>query len=457
MDVVHLVGDVAGAELADLVGNADEHHAGGEFLAPAGRAPRGGVAAIGPAGHADAVGIGHARFDQRALGVDQIGEFGIGVAALVLLGEGGAIAGRAAIIGLEHGIALARRDLARPAVIGGPAVRIMRFGAAMDIHDQRRAASGDAADRFDQHAFDFLPVAGGEGESALRAEADIGQPRIVRGPPGEAIAFELEQLARMGRRVRFDENVVFAHLDIGDDQCAGIDLALEPAFAVMDAQHALRADMDRRDQPPVGQVFDIDHRFGRAGIMRRDRSGCGIDEVDCGRRRVVHVDCRDQRQLARIGRNLDIVDLAGGFDDHPHIARAHVEQVDLLCDIAVVDQRGRCGLDHAHPRIVGNLERGDIAGHGHFLRLGIHLAADLRAEQAVELLLFLVDARIEAVLAFGLAVLVLGRADQQVHVAAVGRPGVGTHARIIDCGELAMPAAIDRDAPHRALLVFLGP
>src|SRR5690606_33755648 len=66
--------DVAAGDQAGLVGNAHEHHRGGEALAVPGRAPGAGVAAVGPAGDPDPVAIDQADVDEVVDAVDQVVE-----------------------------------------------------------------------------------------------------------------------------------------------------------------------------------------------------------------------------------------------------------------------------------------------------------------------------------------------------------------------------------------------
>ncbi len=375
----------------------------------------------------------------------------------MLLGEGGAIAGRTAVIGQEHRIALTRRNLARTAVIGVPAIGIMRFGPPMNIEDQRCAAAGGSADRLDQHALDRLPVARGIGHGALRAHVDLRQPGVMRGPAFEIVVLPDEQLAGMAGRVGSDRDPVPGRLDRRQDQCCTVVFGFDGSIGRVDPQRRLRALVDHRRKPPVRQPLGIDRGLGSAFVERAILSCRDIDEIERCRGGIVDVDPGDKRQLRAVGRNFDIADLARGLDHRADPTGGKIEHLHSLRGVTVVDRRGGCAFDKGVARIGGNLEIADVAGDRDRSRRDIHRLADGGAEQAVELRLFLVDDGVEAGLVLAAAGLVLGGGGEQVHRPAVGAPGITAHGGAADFGELALRAAIDRNAPDRALIIILGP
>ena len=333
----------------------------------------------------------------------------------------------------------------------------MRFRPAVDVEDQRSAAARCAADRLDQHALDFLPVARGIGEGALLAEVDFGQPGIVLRPAVEGAVFPDEQFARVLRAVGLDRQRVSAGLDAGEDQRAAVMLFGDRAIGIVDPQRALCALVDHCGKPPVGKPFGIHCRFGRTRIQRAVAAAGHVDQVQRGVRRVVHVDARDHRQLRAVGRDFDVAQLARRFDHAQHLAVRQVDHMRALGGIGIVDLRGGRAVDHRVAAIGRDAEGADIAGDRDCLGLGIDLGADTRGEQPRQLGLFLVDHRIEPGLGLLRARLVFLGAGQHPDRAAVGRPGVGAHRRALDRGQLALRAAIDGDAPDRGLLVPVGP
>src|SRR5262245_25592600 len=90
-----LLGDVRRPELRDRVGDPDHHHAGGEALAEARRAPAGREAAVGTAGDADLGAIDEPHRDQVIHGVDQVVELLPRRVALAELAERDAASGAA--------------------------------------------------------------------------------------------------------------------------------------------------------------------------------------------------------------------------------------------------------------------------------------------------------------------------------------------------------------------------
>jgi hypothetical protein len=118
VDEVHLLRDVGGAELAELLADPDEHDGGREPLGVVRRAPGGGVAAVGAAGDPDPVAIDQPLVDQVVDAVDEVVEFLLGVPALAEHRELDAPPGRAPVVLEEHEVALSRRGLGGQAVAG---------------------------------------------------------------------------------------------------------------------------------------------------------------------------------------------------------------------------------------------------------------------------------------------------------------------------------------------------
>ncbi|MFM1945343.1 MAG: hypothetical protein RI897_4325 [Verrucomicrobiota bacterium] len=142
VDEVHFVGDIRGAELGDMVADADEHDTGREMFGEFGGAPGGGVAAVGSSGDTDFFGIDELEVDEVLDGIDEVIEFGAGVVALAEFREFHAASGAAAVVRVKDCESLGCGDLAEARVGGDPSVGLVGFGAAVDGEDEGVALTG---------------------------------------------------------------------------------------------------------------------------------------------------------------------------------------------------------------------------------------------------------------------------------------------------------------------------
>ena len=327
----------------------------------------------------------------------------------------------------------------------------------MHIEDQRCAAARCSADRLDQHAFDFLPVTRRVAEGALLAEVDFRQPAVVFGPAGEVAVLPYEQFGRVPGAVCLNRQRIAASFDAGEDQRAAVMLFGHGAIGIVDAQRALGALVDHGGEAAIGQPFGIDGCFGRARIESAVAARCHIDEVQRRVGRIVYVDTRDHRKLLAVGRDFDVAQLARRFDHAQHFAAGKVDHMRALGGVFIVDLGGWCAIDHGGLAARCDAEAADIAGDGHGHRLAIDFAAHLGGKQAVEACFLFVDDGIETGLGLLVARLVLFCRGKHPDARSVWAPCIGAHTCAIDCGQLALCTAVDRNAPHGAVFIAIGP
>src|SRR5207247_796825 len=105
-------------------GDADEHDRGGEAIGPLRRSPSREVAAVRAAGDADLRLVDETLLDQGIDAVEDVGELAVREIALAELRECDSAPRARPVVGIEHVVALARRDLPRGAVARQPAVHV---------------------------------------------------------------------------------------------------------------------------------------------------------------------------------------------------------------------------------------------------------------------------------------------------------------------------------------------
>ena len=249
------IGDGAAIERAVALGGAER-----------------GIAAIGGAGDADALGIGDALLRQKG---DRVVEVVLHLEtpfAFARLDEGGAIAGRAAVIGLDDGIALFGEILDPPV----PAFAVARDRAAVGQDDQRqvfriRAMAGERQDRLDRRA-----VARGIMDGLDRRQAAPGERVVLEGVALHAVAAEIPVIERAGLR-----------------RAADLDQHLRTAGAARDDARAAIADRGVGGglDPLQGRVEpdDMVERVGDADPQRVVAVAVLDDAVDVVAGVVVHL------------------------------------------------------------------------------------------------------------------------------------------------------------------------
>ena len=149
-------------------------------FAQSGRRPGCGVAAVRAAGDADLICGSISPVAARwSMASTKIIELLAGHITVVELGELHPASRTGSIVRLEDGEPTCCGYLPRPmSTISRPAVGLARFGAAVDVEDQRIPLSRLLVQRMDQHALDAQPVTRFVFDPLLFGKAHLGQPRI---------------------------------------------------------------------------------------------------------------------------------------------------------------------------------------------------------------------------------------------------------------------------------------
>ena len=457
MDIVHLVRDVGGAELGNLVGNAHEHHAGGKMLAQRRRTPGGRIAAIGAAGDPGAVRIDNPSFRQSADRVHKIVELLAGVIVLMLLGIGDAAARGAAIVWPESGIALAGGDLPRFGIARVPAIGTVRLRAAMDQHHQRPAAGRGLAIRGDQHALHHLAVARFVFKHALIGQLAVFQPAIVIGPERKrTVRRGRIEILRMIRRVgdQADAVPLRAQRHVAGDQLFRL-VQIAQRFAVrrIDGQPALHALMDNGQDFPAREPFHVHDMMFRLRFDWLVSAGFGIGDHHDARRRIIDVDPGGQGDgLARGGERVE-AQLAGRLDNRDRLA-IRVQHMDLTLHVVIVDQRRRGDRNRQSLPVIGNHQIGKIALRSDPLGLrGRVGGVQTDAPEMGEFVVFFIDPGLEALVLQLLLGLVRGLLGDEIDRVAVRVPDIIFDIRIHAEDALRL-AAIHGDRPDGVMFVI---
>ena len=223
---------------------------------------------------------------------------------------------------------------------------------------------------------------------------------------------------------------------------------------IVDPHAAGNAGMHDRRQAAIGQPFGIDHRFGGPGIERAIGAARHIDQVQRGRGGIVLVDAGHQAQLAAVGGDFDIADLARRFD-FGAFAVGEIDDADPLVDILIVDLRRRRAGDDREAPVARYVELVDVARHGDLSRLLVDpLGEHTSAEQARQFGFFFVDDGVEAAIGLLVAHRVGLGGDQHHHALAVGRPDMAQHACVLEPGDAAIGPAGERHGIDAALFVL---
>ncbi len=154
------------------------HDASGEPFAVTRRRPAGEVSAVGAAGDPYALRIGQPLLDQEVDSRQHVIEFRTHAVALVPFREGDPPTGAPAVVGVENGVASARRHLTRHRVRGQPAVLVVRLGTAVSDHDRGNPLPLPPLRRMNQQALDLETVARTPPHDLLPAEAYLREPRV---------------------------------------------------------------------------------------------------------------------------------------------------------------------------------------------------------------------------------------------------------------------------------------
>ena len=117
-------------------------------------------AAVAPAADAEPIGIGDAAGDGVVHAGEQIDDFLVAPVGVDGLLEGRAAPGAAAIVHLEHGIAVGGEELA----LELEAVLVLAVGAAVDVEDQRQLLPAGRTGWLGEQAVDDGAVLRGEGD-----------------------------------------------------------------------------------------------------------------------------------------------------------------------------------------------------------------------------------------------------------------------------------------------------
>jgi hypothetical protein len=349
MHLVKLDRDVAGAEHADLVAQANEHHRRGKALAVAGRGPGRGVAAVGAAGDAHPVAVHQTDLDQVVHAVHEVVELFRRGPAVVELRERDAAAGAGAIVRVKDRVALRRGDLRRDGIKSVPAVRVVRLGAAVHRQDQRHAFPVGARQRMNQQALDLQAVTRPVAHDFLVRQLDVAQPGIGIGQPlRTTAAADLEQLARMRGRAgaEADRATIHGYAERIPDRPAGRRQRALVAPVQADLAearlHALVADVDE----PLGIApGEVPHVALEPGQQVARLAAARAHHGQAALARVIGIGGHDQAEVTAVGGPRHPAELARGLDDAERAPVRRSDEDHACLHHHVVHQFARTDLD----------------------------------------------------------------------------------------------------------------
>src|SRR5216684_4984202 len=136
------------------------------------------MAAGAPAHHAELRWIGDAAGDERVHAGDDVVVALAEVIASDLHAELLAVVARAAIVGLENGVAARSKNVNVAAPVAGEAILFSAGRAAMNLNDQRIALPFFIAERIDEQALDRLAVGALPMKRFILAQGEIFRLRI---------------------------------------------------------------------------------------------------------------------------------------------------------------------------------------------------------------------------------------------------------------------------------------
>ena len=278
-------------------------HRGLEALAVQGRGQPREVAAVAPSAHADAIAVDQAARDQLVDSGQHVVELATAEVLLIGLAERDPATRAAAIVGLEHHVAVGREQLRGIAGAGVPALQRDALGPAVRQHHQRIALALAVVDRQREHAGDVEAIARLPSHHALRAELLARQRRVRHAAAPQGAAGQHEHLGGMLR------GVAGAH-----QRLAGVgDVEAVAHRTAIDHARALAARQRERDDRAAGVLVREHEQAVRGGeaqplcgaaVVERERRGgatVGGHGEDHTRGRIVQIRGAEERDRGAVG------------------------------------------------------------------------------------------------------------------------------------------------------------